>query len=106
MPLVVKNSPANARDIRDRASVPGSGRFPGLGHENPPQYSCLENPLDRGAWRAIIHGVTKSQTRLCTLHNRKETVIFNVNTCEKMFLLSHPNYFIVGRYFMPAVLFA
>ena len=62
MPLVVKNSPANARDIRDRASVPGSGRFPGLGHENPPQYSCLENPLDRGAWRATVHRVAKSRT--------------------------------------------
>ena len=44
MALVVKNSPANVRDIRDRGSVPGSGRSPGLGHENPPHYSCLENP--------------------------------------------------------------
>ena len=62
MLLVVKNSRANARDIRDRASVPGSGRFLGLGHENPPQYSCLENPLDRGAWRATVHRVAKSWT--------------------------------------------
>ena len=52
------------RDIRDLGSVPGSGRSPGGGHGNPLQYSFLANPLDRGAWRAIVHGVTKSQTQL------------------------------------------
>ena len=62
MVLVVKNSPANARDIRDEGSVPGFGRYPGLGHNNPPQYSCLENSLDRGAWGATAHRVAKSQT--------------------------------------------
>ena len=45
-------------------SIPGSGRSPGGGHGNPLQYSCLENPMDRGAWWATVHGVTKSQTRL------------------------------------------
>ena len=57
--------------------------------------------MDRGAWRATVPGVTKSQTRLCTLNHREETVTFTVDTCEKkMFILSHPNYFMVGRYFM------
>ena len=54
---VVKNPPTRAGAA---GSIPGSGRFPGNG--NPPQYSYLENPMDRGAWRATVHGVTKSQT--------------------------------------------
>ena len=57
---VIKN-PANA-DVRDAGSVPGLGRPPGGGHGNPLQYSCLENPMDRGAWRTTVHGVAKSQT--------------------------------------------
>ena len=59
---VVKNPLANAGDARDTGSIPGLGRFPGGGNGNPVQYSCLENPMDRGAWRATVHGVTKSQT--------------------------------------------
>ena len=51
--LVVKNLTANAGDIRDTDMIPGSGRSPGGGHGNPLQYSCLENPFDRGAWQAI-----------------------------------------------------
>ena len=62
--LVVKNPPANAGDIRDAGSIPGSGRFPGGGHGNPLQYSCLENPMDRGAWGATVDGVAKCWTRL------------------------------------------
>ena len=62
--LVAKNLPANAGDAEDMGLVPGSGRFPGGGHGNPLQYSCLENPMDRGAWQATVHGVTKSQTRM------------------------------------------
>ena len=58
---VVKNPPANAGDL---GSFPGFGRSPGGGHGNPLQFSCLENPTDRGAWQATIHGVTKSRTRL------------------------------------------
>ena len=61
---VVKNLPANAGDVRDVGSIPGSGTCPGEGHGNPLQCSCLENPMDRGAWRATVHGVTKSQTGL------------------------------------------
>ena len=62
--LVVKNPPTHAGDGRDLGSIPGLGRSPGGGHGNPLQYSCLENPMDRGAWRATIHGVTQSWTRL------------------------------------------
>ena len=60
--LVVKNPPANAGDIRDVGSVPGSGRSPGGGHGNPLQCSCLENPMHRGAWWAAVHRVAESQT--------------------------------------------
>ena len=56
--LVVKNLPANALDI-DVGSISGLGRFPGEGHCNPLQYSCLENSMDRGAWRVVVHGVAK-----------------------------------------------
>ena len=57
----VKNLPAHAGDM---GSIPGSGRSPGEGNDNPLQYSCLGNPMDRGAWWATVHGVTKSWTRL------------------------------------------
>ena len=62
--LVVKNPPASAEDVGDASSILGSGRSPGEGNGNPLQYSCLENPMDRGAWRATVHGVSKSWTRL------------------------------------------
>ena len=58
--LVVKNPPANGGDMRDVGSVSGFGRCPGGGHGNPLQYSCLENPMDRGAWWATIHRVAES----------------------------------------------
>ena len=61
---MVKNPPINAGDIRDLGSIPGSGRSPGGGHSDPLYYSCLENPMDRGAWWPMVHGVTKHQTRL------------------------------------------
>ena len=64
MALVVKNLLANAGDIRDVGSVPGWGRSPGRGDGNPLQYSCLENPTDKGAWQAIVFRVTKSRTPL------------------------------------------
>ena len=60
--LMVKIPPANAGDIRDVGLIPGSGRSPGGGHGNPLQYSCLENPMDRGAWWATVHRVAKSHT--------------------------------------------
>ena len=64
MAPVVRNLPVNAGDIRDGGSVPGWGRCPGGGHGNPLQYSCLESPMHRGAWRAIVLGVTQSRTQL------------------------------------------
>ena len=62
MALVVKNLPANTEDIRDTGLIPGLGRSPGEGNANSVQYSCLENPMDRGAWRPIAHRVGKSRT--------------------------------------------
>ena len=61
---VVKNPPANAGTAGEKGSTPGSGRTPGGGNGYLLQYSCLENPMDRGAWQATVHGVTKNWTRL------------------------------------------
>ena len=70
--LVVRNPPANAGDIRDSGSIPGSGSSPGAQQSNLLQYSFLENPMDRGAWQATVHGVAKGQTRLkwLSMHTR------------------------------------
>ena len=62
--LMVKNPPANAGDVGDAGSIPGSGRSPGGRHGNPFQYSCLENPMDRAASQATVRGIPKSQTKL------------------------------------------
>ena len=62
--VLVKNLPACVGDVRDAGSIPGSERSPGGGNGNPLQYSCLGNPMDRGAWWATVHRVAKSQTRL------------------------------------------
>ena len=59
---MVKNLFANAEDMRDVGLIPGLGRVPGGGNGNPFQYSCLEKPMDRGPWQAMVHSVTKSQT--------------------------------------------
>ena len=61
---MVKNPPANAGDIRDTGSTPACGRSPGGGRDKPLQYSCLENPTDRGPWWDTVHGVEESQTQL------------------------------------------
>ena len=63
---VGKEPACNARDARDMGSIPGSGRSPGAGHGNPLQYSCLENPRDRGAWWATVHGVARVEHDLVT----------------------------------------
>ena len=75
--LVVKNLPANAGDVRDLSSIPGLGRSPGGGHGHPLQYSCLENPMDRGAWllqfigsQDQIRSVAQSCPTLCDPMNR------------------------------------
>ena len=61
---MVKNLPANAGDARDEGSIPESGRFPGVGNDNSLQYSCLENSIHRGAWRATVCGVTKGRNTI------------------------------------------
>ena len=66
--LVVRTLLASIGDLKDASSIPELGRSPGEGHGNPLQYSCLENPMDRGAWRAAVRRVAKSQTRLKLLN--------------------------------------
>ena len=61
---VMKNTPANAGDTRNASLIPGWGRSPGEGNGNPLQYSCLANPMDRGAWQATVHRVAKNWTWL------------------------------------------
>ena len=70
---MAKNLLVNAADVRDVVSVPGWGRSSGGGHGNPLQFSCLENPVDRGAWWATVHKVIKSQTRLKQLSTHIHT---------------------------------
>ena len=60
---MINNLPDNAGDLRDAGSIPGLGRSPGEGNGSPLQYSCLENPMDRGAWQATVHGVAKESNR-------------------------------------------
>ena len=78
---MVKNPPANAGDMRIEFS-PLVGKIPGGGHGNPLQYSCLENPMDRGAWRAIVHWVAKSQTQQ-KQHNTAQTAYWSVGQRSK-----------------------
>ena len=74
---------ASAYNVGDPGSIPGLGRSPGEGNGNPLQYSCLENPMDRGAWWATVHGVAKSQTRLkCPLMDKWINNIWYIHTIE------------------------
>ena len=75
-----KEPSANAGDIRDAGAIPGSGRSPGGGLGSPLQYSCLENPMDRGAWWATVHGIAKSWTRL----KRRSTLMHSVSLVLRM----------------------
>ena len=79
--LIVKNPPANAGDMRDLGSIPGSGRSAGVGNGTLLQYSCLENSMDRGAWWVTVYRVTKSWTHLTEQlkkkkRERKKNVVF------------------------------
>ena len=74
---MVKNLPAKAGDLRDVGLIPGLGRYPGGGHGNLLQHSYLENPMDRGAWGAAVHGVTENQTRLKQLSRHTGTQALN-----------------------------
>ena len=80
MALVAKNPPANAGDLRDKSLILGSRRFPGGEHGSPPQHSCLENPMDREAWRVTVHRVTKSWTRLKQLSRSMSMRIISQDT--------------------------
>ena len=71
---MVKNLPANAGNVRDVGLSPGSGRFPGGGHGNILQYSCLENPMNRGDWRAIVHRFAKSRTQVKQLSTHTQAL--------------------------------
>ena len=77
MALAVKNLPANAEDTRDLGLIPGSARSPGGGNGNPLQYYCLENPMDRGAGWATVHGVAESWTQLKdSMHAHSIYIVF------------------------------
>ena len=84
---MVKNLPANTGDIQNMGSIPGLGRSCGGGDSNPLQYSCLENLMDRGTWRAIVHGVSKSQTQLKRL-SMHVSILYNIHLyflCQSLF---------------------
>jgi len=72
---MVKSPPANAGDVRDVGSIPGSGRSPGGGDGNPLQYSCLEDTTDRSTWWATVHRVTKHRTRLKQRTHKHESSV-------------------------------
>ena len=85
---MVKNPPANAGDIRDMGSIPGLERSPGGRHGTLLQYSCLENPMDRGAWWATVHGISKSQAQLKRLstHTHNDSCIFHYSCIQCLVL--------------------
>ena len=89
--LVVKNPPTNAVGIRDVGLIPGSWWCPGGGNGNPLQYSCLENPMYRGAWQATVHRVTNSQTWLKGLHTHTHMHIFQNDYHSKFSYYPSPN---------------
>ena len=80
--LVIKNLPANAGDVRDTGSTPASGRSPERGHGNSLQYSCLENPMERGAWRATVHGIAQSWTQMKRLSTHTHTHFSTPGKCH------------------------
>ena len=79
--LAVKNPPPNSGEVRDAGLIPGSGRSPGGGHGNPLQYSCLENPKDRGTWQITVHRAAKSETLL-----KRLSMHAHINTCLSFYL--------------------
>ena len=83
--LVVKNMPGNATDIRDKSSIPRLGRSHGEGNGSPLQYSCLKNPMDREAWRTIVHSVAKGQT----WQNIHIKLFLTMDHLKLIFILKH-----------------
>ena len=86
---MVKNPPANAGDIRDLGSIPGSGRSPGGEHGNPLQYSCLENPMDRGALQATVHGVCGHNWTVVSTQQSDTTELLGTNAFKNRQKVSH-----------------
>ena len=76
---MVKNLPANTGDSRDTGSIPGSGRSPGAGNDNPFQCSCLENSMDRGTWSATVHGVGLKESDTAEQAQEKSGMNFPAN---------------------------
>ena len=74
--LVRKNPPANARDTGNKGSIPGLGRYPGEGNDNPLQFSCLENSTDRGAWWATVHAAAKELDMTEHIHTQPQLSIW------------------------------
>ena len=79
------DSKESACNVGDTGSTPGSERSPGEGNGNPLQYSCLENAMDRGAWRGTVHGITKSQAQLNKWHFQ---FLKSINNCTKIFVIT------------------
>ena len=100
--LMVKNLPASAGDARNSGSIPRLGRSPGAGNGNPLQYSCLKNPMDRGAWRAAVHGASKSWTQLSDwvhTHTHTHAFLILLPTEKHIFpFLSWPNYYFIRTF--------
>ena len=90
---MVKNPPANAGNA---SSIPGLGRSPGVGNGKALQYSCLENPMDRGAWWVIVHGVTKSWTQL-SMHTHTDAVTAKGEN-KILLCIVFKNYFIIKQH--------
>ena len=96
-----KEPPASAGNVRDAVLIPGLGRSPAVGNSNLLQYSCLENPMDRGAWWPVVHGITNSWTRLKRLSAAQHSVVYrfykrDLITCRVSFfsfLLRNLKYF-------------
>ena len=88
---MVKNPPANVGDTRDVGLIPGLGRSPSVGNDNPLQYSLLGNPIDRGAWQTTVHGVIESQTHL------SDYTAYAFNTVPGTLLINHKK-FIIDKY--------
>ena len=89
--LVVKSPSANAEDGRDVSSVPGLGKAPGGRHNDPLQYSCLENPMDRGPWWATVHRVAESRTQLKRLSTLHEGISFCFSSISSSYQPSTKN---------------
>ena len=86
---VVKNLPVFIGDVGDKGSLPGSGRFPGVGNGNPLQYSCLENAMHRETWQVTVHGVTESDTTAHVQHAHPALVISCVHLIVHLPMSQH-----------------